>query len=250
MLVFRYGTTESYGPNINFVNPKPVAFQALPIIMVGMFCHLAVVPACGGLRDYWPSLKWPIKTRFRTLVVAASGTMLLCGSIYLPAALSGYFLFGDTIKPNVLVNFGNHAGIDVKFSQVCMFLTVALGYPSSLFVARLSIFNALCPKGVVYMSTMYICVTMGFTLSCLAFAYIAEMANLDIDFILALSSSTVGSLIQFMLPGLMLASLGDKCKGYSLLSFGIILSVVGLFICISQIICKSTESTFCNVLGM
>jgi len=257
VLVFRCTTAKTFGPNVVFVNTKPIALQALPIILNGMFCHLTVVPACAGLRDYWPSLKRPIKTRFRTLVAVSIATMILCAMVYMPASLSGYLLFGDKVEPNVFSNFGNSASgvfvksdTDVKFSRVCVFLGTALGYPSMLFVARLSIFDALRPKGVKYMSQMYMSVTIGFTVSCLGFALISRLANLDLDFLLALNSSTAGSLIQFMFPGLMLVSLGEKCKGYTLLSFGIGMSIIGIFICISNVICKSVECDFCDVMGM
>lgn len=257
MLIFRSSTSKHLAPNLKVINLKPVAFQAVPMITVGMFCHLTVTPACAGLQEYWPSMNRPNKTRFRTLLILAIGTMAMITVFYIPTGVAGYFLFGGSVLPDVLDNFGKNAGgvfvkstFDVKFSRMCMFLTTALGYPTLLFVGRLSLFDALRPNGVSYLSRSYVLITLGYSTSALGFALITRYFHLDLDFLLALICSTVGVLIQFIIPGFMLKKVGDKYKGWFLILFGMLIAVIGLFVCFSKAACGSVKSNFCDIMGM
>merc|ERR1719361_3209436 len=96
------------------------ALQSIPIFFFALFCHIAIVPACEELREYWPSKNRREKIRYRTLGAVCTFVMMICVGLYIPSGLFGYLLFGNDVDEDELQNFT--PGWDVDMSRACMIL--------------------------------------------------------------------------------------------------------------------------------
>lgn len=228
------------------------ALQGIPIAMFGMFCHLTAVPACAGLKEYWPSKrrkeeKGDEKTRFRTLVIVAIASIIICLLMYLPTGYVGYRIFGGVVQADVLGSFGLNVtsgkvmstyveGVDVKISRLCMALTTALGYPVQIFVGRLALWDIIGTSK--YMSPRYILFTLLFSGVILGTSILMIKFNFDIAFVMSMTAATSGCTIQWLFPSLMLIKLGQKWKGYFGCLFAGLMCATSLAVTIINQICK------------
>merc|ERR1711979_161035 len=93
-------------PNETKFRFEPCIAQSIPIVCFALMCHLTVVPATGGLQEYWPSINNPGYTRFRKLVSISVSVIVLCFTLYFPTGFFGYHTFGVQTKQDILDNFG------------------------------------------------------------------------------------------------------------------------------------------------
>jgi len=247
-------------------NLKLKAFQAIPLIMFSLMCHLTVTPACANLAEYWPSLHSEGRVRMKTLAALVVAVMLLCGILYTPAGLFGYFLFGDNVKSDVLDSFDavtyfqpGHNGpfeivkatVDVKIARVCMALTTGLGYPVMVYVARITIFDVVGESD--YMSRKYVLITTAYLFSALGLSIFCQAVGLDLGFVMSIVGSTAGATIQLVFPALMLLHEKKLFLGYGLLVVSVLMVVLGLFVTIANVACDANstkDGAFCKAMGM
>ena len=264
-------------------NIQPCAIQSLPIIFFALMCHLTIVPCGIELGEYWPSLRTSsttrddtdaptlrvtevaedtaeradseetdhatgplIKPRFRTLIVMTAMVMTLCWMMYSAVGTSGYLLFGESTKANVINSFGEAiqggSGMEsvtvmVVVSQVCMALSTLLGYPTMLYIARQTLFELV--GDMTHGGASYILTTMAMQTSMLLLALVIRWAGLDIGFVISLIGSTAGATLQFILPACMLYTLGMPCKGFLFMLFGILFALLGTAMTILGAVCES-----------
>ena len=187
-----------------------------------------------------------IKPRFRTLIVMTSMVMMLCWLMYSAVGASGYLLFGESTKANVINSFGKKiqggTGIQpvtvvVVISQVCMAISTLLGYPTMLYIARQTLFELV--GEMRHGSPSYNATTISMQCVMLVLAIAIRWAGLDISFVISLIGSTAGATLQFVLPACMLITLGMPCKGFLFMIFGILFGVLGTAITIMSAVCES-----------
>ena len=244
-------------------NLKPKAFQAIPLIMFSLMCHLTVTPATGNLVEYWPSLNTQGRVRMRTLVVVVCFVMTLCFSLYTLVGFFGYVLFGPNVESDILDSFGTKiyfnsdktgeyelvdASVDVKIARLCMAATVSFGYPVMVYVARTAIFDIIGEKP--HMSRSYIKVTLTYTVLALGAAMSCHILNLKLGFVMSIVGCTAGAMIQLIIPSCILIKSNDIVKGRCLLTIGILVIIIGLFVTLSSAVCSSRDSDFCDSMGM
>jgi len=251
---------------LDAVNFKPKAFQAIPLIMFSLMCHLTVTPATGNLVEYWPSLNSEGRVRMRTLVVVVCFVMTLCFTLYSLVGFFGYILFGPNVESDILDSFGTkiyfnsdntgeyeivEPSTDVKIARLCMATTTGFGYPVMVYVARTAIFDIIGEKQ--YMSRDFVKVTLTYTVSALGAAMLCHILGLDLGFVMSIVGCTAGAMIQLIIPSFLLIKSGDIVKGRCLLLIGSFVVVVGLFVTLSSAACSSnsiSDSNFCNSMGM
>ena len=196
-------------------------------------------------------------------MVVVCFVMTLCFSLYTLVGFFGYVLFGPNVESDILDSFGTKiyfnsdktgeyemvdASVDVKIARLCMATTVSFGYPVMVYVARTAIFDIIGEKP--HMSRSYIKVTLTYTTLALGAAMSCHILNLKLGFVMSIVGCTAGAMIQLIIPSCILIKSNDIVKGRCLLTIGILVIIIGLFVTLSSAVCSSRDSDFCDSMGM
>jgi len=259
-LVTGYGATHWHSESA-FVD-SPAMVSAVPVVGFALMCHMTVIPATGGLQEFWPSINNPGYTRFRTLVSISVIVISLCFTLYFPMGFFGYHTFGDSTAEDILDNFGTHVAADqklilpnttdVKIARLCMGITTLLGFPVISFVARLGLYDAfnMPHEKVKFSSRTFITVSWVVLVACTAI--LLNVIHLGIGWIMGFIGSTSAVLVQYLFPAAMLWKEGRKCQSIFLLVCGIVILVAGLSVSVVSILCstKGASEDFCQTMGI
>ncbi|CAD5114257.1 DgyrCDS3398 [Dimorphilus gyrociliatus] len=185
-------------------------FKCLPILSLAFGCQ-------SQLFVMYKNLPEPTPSRMDTIVKNAIN---ICTSVYLMVGYFGYVAFcSDEISGDVLVNF-----TPTIFSgalKLGFVLSVALSFPLVIFPCRASIYSLLFSKyqtlessheGLTESSTIPVnhfrSITIAIVLSTLAIGICVP----NVEFILGLTGSTMGSMISFIFPALMFLTVTKPTK--------------------------------------
>ena len=138
------------------------------------------------------------------MIKAVRIALVLCATIYFAVGLFGYLLFGDSIMPDILVNFdkssdtatGTVLNDAVRLSYA---LHLMLVFPLLNFSLRANIDEFLFPKKPLLANDTKRFVTI--TLVLLVFSYLAAIAFPNIWYLFQFLGSTSAVCLAFIFPG-------------------------------------------------
>ncbi|XP_059275063.1 amino acid transporter AVT6C-like [Lycium ferocissimum] len=168
-------------------------FTAIPVIVTAFTFHFNVHPI--GIELGKPA----------TMTTAVKISLSFCAAIYFSIGIFGYLLFGDSIMPDILVNFDKSSGASAISSilndivRLSYALHLMLVFPLLNFSLRANIDELIFPKNDLLAANakrfMYL------TLVLLAFSYIAAIAIPSIWYIFQFLGSTSNVCLAFIFPG-------------------------------------------------
>ncbi|KAL5539949.1 hypothetical protein UlMin_043872 [Ulmus minor] len=167
-------------------------FTAVPVIVTAFTFHFNVHPI--GFELGKPS----------DMIKAVQISLILCAAIYFSIGLFGYLLFGDSIMPDILVNFdrpsdsfmGSKLNDIVRLSYA---LHLMLVFPLVNFSLRANLDEFLFPnKPLLTKDTKRF---VALTLVLLVFSYLAAITFPDIWYLFQFLGSTSAVSLAFIFPG-------------------------------------------------
>ncbi|KAF3433312.1 hypothetical protein FNV43_RR24414 [Rhamnella rubrinervis] len=167
-------------------------FTAVPVIVMALAFHVNVHPIRAELGD--PS---DMKSAVRISII-------ICVVIFLVIGFFGYLLFGDSIMPDMLVNFDQNSDSTIRqllndIVRLSYAIHILLVYPIYNFSLRANIDELLFPNKQVFASDTPRFVSL--TCVLLAFTYIVAIAIPDIWIVFQFLGSTTLVCIAFIFPG-------------------------------------------------
>lgn len=167
-------------------------FTAVPVIVTAFTFHFNVHPI--GFELGKPS----------DMIKAVRISLVLCATIYFATGLFGYLLFGDSIMPDILVNFDQNS--DSAFGsllndivRLSYALHIMLVFPLLNFSLRANIDEFLFPKKPALATDTRRFVPL--TLVLLVLSYLVAIAIPNIWFIFQFLGSTSAVSLAFIFPG-------------------------------------------------
>uniref|UniRef100_A0A0V0H8A0 Putative ovule protein n=1 Tax=Solanum chacoense TaxID=4108 RepID=A0A0V0H8A0_SOLCH len=132
-------------------------------------------------------------------------SLVLCAAIYFSIGIFGYLLFGDSIMPDILVNFDKSSGTSAISSMLNVVVRLSyafhlmLVFPLLNFSLRANLDELVFPKKP-FLATdtkRFVCLS----LVLLAFSYVAAIFIPSIWYIFQFMGTTTGVCIAFIFPG-------------------------------------------------
>ncbi|TYH76419.1 hypothetical protein ES332_D04G084600v1 [Gossypium tomentosum] len=167
-------------------------FTAVPVIVTAFTFHFNVHPI--GLEMDKPS----------DMMKAVRISLILCGTIYFTVGIFGYLLFGESIMPDILVNFDQNSGSALgsllnDVVRLSCALHLVLVFPLLNFSLRANIDEFLFPSRPILAkdNTRF----MSLTLILLAICYLAAIAIPNIWYFFEFMGSTSAVSLAFVFPG-------------------------------------------------
>ncbi|MFQ6647944.1 hypothetical protein Gotur_020976 [Gossypium turneri] len=167
-------------------------FTAVPVIVTAFTFHFNVHPI--GLEMDKPS----------DMMKAVRISLILCGTIYFTVGIFGYLLFGESIMPDILVNFDQNSGSALgsllnDVVRLSYALHLVLVFPLLNFSLRANIDEFLFPSTPILAkdNTRF----MSLTLILLAICYLAAIAIPNIWYFFEFMGSTSAVSLAFVFPG-------------------------------------------------
>ncbi|MBA0726373.1 hypothetical protein Golax_002206 [Gossypium laxum] len=167
-------------------------FTAVPVIVTAFTFHFNVHPI--GLEMDKPS----------DMMKAVRISLILCGTIYFTVGIFGYLLFGESIMPDILVNFDQNSGSALgsllnDVVRLSYALHLVLVFPLLNFSLRANIDEFLFPSRPILAkdNTRF----MSLTLILLAICYLAAIAIPNIWYFFEFMGSTSAVSLAFVFPG-------------------------------------------------
>lgn len=131
-------------------------------------------------------------------------SLILCGTIYFTVGIFGYLLFGESIMPDILVNFDQNSGSALgsllnDVVRLSYALHLVLVFPLLNFSLRANIDEFLFPSRPILAkdNTRF----MSLTLILLAICYLAAIAIPNIWYFFEFMGSTSAVSLAFVFPG-------------------------------------------------
>ncbi|OIT35377.1 PREDICTED: probable sodium-coupled neutral amino acid transporter 6 [Nicotiana attenuata] len=168
-------------------------FTAVPVIVTAFTFHFNVHPI--GTELGKPA----------AMSSAVKISLVLCAAIYFSIGIFGYLLFGDSIMPDILVNFDKSSGTSAISSMLNDIVRLSyafhlmLVFPLLNFSLRANIDELIFPKKPILASDNKRFVSLSLVL--LAFSYIAAIFIPSIWYIFQFMGSTTGVCLAFIFPG-------------------------------------------------
>lgn len=139
------------------------------------------------------------------MIRAVRISLVLCAAIYLAIGLFGYLLFGDSIMPDILVNFDQSSGSAIgsllnDIVRLSYALHVMFVFPLLNFSLRANIDEFLFPKKPL-LATDNNKRFVSLTLVLLAISYLAAIAIPNIWYFFQFLGSTSAVSLAFIFPG-------------------------------------------------
>ncbi|XP_012459718.1 amino acid transporter AVT6C [Gossypium raimondii] len=167
-------------------------FTAVPVIVTAFTFHFNVHPI--GLEMDKPS----------DMMKAVRISLILCGTIYFTVGIFGYLLFGESIMPDILVNFDQNSGSALgsllnDVVRLSYALHLVLVFPLLNFSLRANIDEFLFPSRPILAkdNTRF----MSLTLILLAICYLSAIAIPNIWYFFEFMGSTSAVSLAFVFPG-------------------------------------------------
>ncbi|KAJ8542054.1 hypothetical protein K7X08_016920 [Anisodus acutangulus] len=168
-------------------------FTAVPVIVTAFTFHFNVHPI--GTELGKPA----------AMSSAVKISLVLCAAIYFSIGIFGYLLFGDSIMPDILVNFDKSSGTSAISSllndivRLSYAFHLMLVFPLLNFSLRANIDELVFPKKPFLATDTKRFVPLSLVL--LAFSYVAAIFIPSIWYIFQFMGSTAGVCIAFIFPG-------------------------------------------------
>ncbi|XP_016500174.2 amino acid transporter AVT6C [Nicotiana tabacum] len=168
-------------------------FTAVPVIVTAFTFHFNVHPI--GTELGKPA----------AMSSAVKISLVLCAAIYFSIGIFGYLLFGDSIMPDILVNFDKSSGTSAISSMLNDIVRLSyafhlmLVFPLLNFSLRANIDELIFPKKPFLATDNKRFVSLSLVL--LAFSYIAAIFIPSIWYIFQFMGSTTGVCLAFIFPG-------------------------------------------------
>ncbi|XWS74745.1 hypothetical protein CRYUN_Cryun01aG0024100 [Craigia yunnanensis] len=166
-------------------------FTAVPVIVTAFTFHFNVHPI--GFEMGKPS----------DMILAVRISLVLCAAIYFTIGVFGYLLFGDSIMPDILVNFDQNSGSSVgsllnDIVRLSYAFHLMLVFPLLNFSLRSNIDEFLFPNKTLLAkdNTRF----LSLTLILLAFSYLAAIAIPNIWYFFQFVGSTSAVCLAFIFP--------------------------------------------------
>ncbi|VBB30104.1 unnamed protein product [Acanthocheilonema viteae] len=191
--------------------------NSLPIISMALSCQtqLFCVTDC---------IKEPSAAKVDTIV---SGAVNICSGMYAAVGLFGYVAFHDVeLYGDILLYL--QSSLLTQLMKLTFMLSVAVSVPLMLFPSRIAFYNLLlksdaCEYAVLRMpSLIFVSLTVFLLSSCLLTAVIVP----NVEFILAITGATIGSLVTIIIPSLLFLSVSRGIEQFRLLMFYAKVSVI------------------------
>uniref|UniRef100_A0A158Q6T1 Aa_trans domain-containing protein n=1 Tax=Elaeophora elaphi TaxID=1147741 RepID=A0A158Q6T1_9BILA len=195
--------------------------NSLPIISMALSCQtqLFCVTDC---------IKEPSAAKVDTVV---SGAVNICSSMYAAVGLFGYVAFHDVeLYGDILLYL--QSSLLTQLMKVAFMLSVAVSIPLMLFPGRIALYNLLlksstlqdaCEYAILRMpSLIFVSLTVFLLSSCLLAAVIVP----NVEFILAITGATIGSLVTFIIPSLLFLSISRGIEQYRPMMFYAKISII------------------------
>ncbi|XVE69506.1 hypothetical protein DITRI_Ditri09bG0157500 [Diplodiscus trichospermus] len=166
-------------------------FTAVPVIVAAFTFHFNVHPI--GFEMNKPS----------DMMSAVRISLVLCAAIYFTIGVFGYLLFGDSIMPDILVNFDQNSGSLVgsllnDIVRLSYALHLMLVFPLLNFSLRSNIDELLFPSKTLLAKDKTRFLSLTFIL--LAFSYLAAIAIPNIWYFFQFVGSTSSVSLAFIFP--------------------------------------------------
>ncbi|MCD9646763.1 Amino acid transporter avt6c [Datura stramonium] len=168
-------------------------FTAVPVIVTAFTFHFNVHPI--GIELGKPA----------AMSSAVKISLVLCAAIYFSIGIFGYLLFGDSIMPDILVNFDKSSGTSAISSMLNDVVRLSyafhlmLVFPLLNFSLRANIDELVFPKKPFLATDTRRFVSLSLVL--LAFTYVAAICIPSIWYIFQFMGSTSGVCLAFIFPG-------------------------------------------------
>ncbi|XP_060213006.1 amino acid transporter AVT6C-like [Lycium barbarum] len=168
-------------------------FTAVPVIVTAFTFHFNVHPIGTELGN--PA----------AMSSAVKISLVLCAAIYFSIGIFGYLLFGDSIMPDILVNFDKSSGTSAISSllndvvRLSYAFHLMLVFPLLNFSLRANIDELVFPKKPFLATDTKRFVSLSLVL--LAFSYVAAIFIPSIWYIFQFMGSTTGVCLAFIFPG-------------------------------------------------
>lgn len=138
------------------------------------------------------------------MITACRISLALCAAIYFAIGLFGYLLFGDSIMPDILVNFDQNSGSAFgsllnQIVRLSYALHIMLVFPLLNFSLRANIDEFLFPKKPLLATDTKRFLFL--TLVLLAISYLAAIAIPNIWYFFQFLGSTSAVCLAFIFPG-------------------------------------------------
>lgn len=138
------------------------------------------------------------------MISAVRISLVLCAAIYFTTGVFGYLLFGDSIMPDILVNFDQNSGSAVGYLlndivRLSYAFHLMLVFPLLNFSLRSNIDEFLFPNKTLLAKDNTRFVSL--TLVLLAFSYLAAIAIPNIWYFFQFVGSTSVICLAFIFPG-------------------------------------------------
>ncbi|PVU90502.1 hypothetical protein BB561_004841 [Smittium simulii] len=153
-------------PPLTFIGNDPL--PAVGIIAFALMCTQTAYPNFNSLGKHNNISKWD---------KASSFAIVFSVIIYALFSIIGYLIFGESVHPNILINFQDN-DIIINFARLCMSISIILTYPMQFYPMR----DLLNPAIAHHMLKLIAKIKQIFTFS--------EMQNNQEDIILSDSSSS------------------------------------------------------------
>ncbi|KAK8535947.1 hypothetical protein V6N13_104559 [Hibiscus sabdariffa] len=167
-------------------------FTAVPVIVTAFTFHFNVHPI--GLE----------MDKTSDMMKAVRISLILCGAIYFTVGISGYLLFGESIMPDILVNFDQNSGSALgsvlnDIVRLSYALHLMLVFPLLNFSLRANVDEFLFPSRPILAKDNVR--FMSLTLTLLAISYLAAIAIPNIWYFFQFMGSTSAVSLAFVFPG-------------------------------------------------
>ncbi|VDK70837.1 unnamed protein product [Litomosoides sigmodontis] len=192
--------------------------NSLPIISMALSCQTQLFCVTDCIRE-------PSTAKVDTVV---SGAVNICSGLYATIGLFGYVAFNDVELCGDILLYLQDSLLN-QLMKLAFMLSVAVSIPLMLFPGRIAFYNLLksdvCEYSMLRIpSLMFVSLTVFLLSSCLLAAVIVP----NVEFILAITGATIGSLVTVIIPSLLFLSVSrgiEQCR--SLMFYAKISIIIG-----------------------
>ncbi|VDM61874.1 unnamed protein product, partial [Angiostrongylus costaricensis] len=198
---------------------RPAGFlTCFPIVSMALSCQTQLFCVIDCIRD-------ASAARVDGVV---SSAVNFCSALYAGVGLFGYVaFFSRTLHGDVLVEL--ESSFFTQLLKLAFMLSIAISIPLMLFPARVALFNlilrSLPVSHAMRFSTFHV-----LTFVILLFNLTIALLIPNVEFVLGLTGSLVGSLVNIIIPSVLFIALRDNNKDHYAVSYAKICLVAGCFI--------------------
>lgn len=208
---------------VNWWQPSGL-LPCLPIFSMALSCQTQLFEFFDTLSD--PSLK--------RMTAVISGAVHLCSAVYILVGTFGYIAFHDKlITGNILVRLS--PSVMTEFIKLGFIITVAISFPLCLFPCRTSLHSLLFKQGVSHHDIGVNFIPdrhfRALTISLVSITIGIAIMLPNIEFVLGIIGSTIGTMVCLILPAIIFVHGTNKNSAEKLKAQCVML--VGMFILVA-----------------